>query len=252
MLVARREPELEALAAALRSSGAEALVVAGDVTDVRFTERLAATTATLSVGLVVLAAGFGSLGAFVDRELADEVAMIEVNVVAVTRLAHLFAGRLAAQGCGGLVLFGSIVAGQGTPLQANYAATKAYVRSLGEALSVELRPHGVDVLVVSPGPVDTGFADRAGMTMPSAAAPEVVARAALRSIGRRGSVVPGVRARLLTFGLALAPRRLRTRIMHRVMRGMLGPEPPDQRAVAPSGSGGTVRPSSGTESRPGT
>lgn len=62
MLVAPREPELELLAASLRATGVQVLVLAGDVTDARFTDRLAAATASLEVGLLVLVAGFGSIG----------------------------------------------------------------------------------------------------------------------------------------------------------------------------------------------
>lgn len=225
VLVARRGRELDVLAASLRTAGVDVLVMAGDVTDTTFTEQLQVATAPLDVGLVVLAAGFGSIGAFVEGDITTEVAIIDVNVVAVARHAHLFAGRLVARGRGGLVLFGSIVALQGTPLQASYAATKAYVRTLGEGLRAELRPRGVDVLVVSPGPVRTGFAERAGMTMPAAASAEMVAADVLASLGRRGSVVPGARAKLLSAALTAAPRQLRTRIMHQVMRGMSRPAP---------------------------
>ena len=85
-----------------------------------------------------------------------------MNITAVTRLAHTFAGRLAARGKGGIVLFGSIVGWQGVPGQANYAASKAYVQSLAEGLHDELKPRGVDVLAVAPGPVDSGFGATSG------------------------------------------------------------------------------------------
>ena len=99
------------------------------------------------------AAGFGTTGTFLETSLGEEMALIAVNITAVTRLAHTFAGRLAGRGKGGLVLFGSIVGWQGVPGQANYAASKAYVQSLAEGLHDELKPAGVDVLSVAPGPV---------------------------------------------------------------------------------------------------
>lgn len=151
VLVARREEVLRPLAVELRASGVEVLVCAGDVGDARFVDEIAASTASLDVGLAVLAAGFGSLGPFVDSDLETETDMVETNVAAVMRLTHHVVQRLSDRRRGGLVLFGSIVVGQGTPMQANYAATKAYIRSFGEALRVELSPLGVDVLVVSPG-----------------------------------------------------------------------------------------------------
>lgn len=137
------------------------------------------------MGLAILAAGFGTSGPFADAASADELEMIAVNVSAVAQLAQSFAARMAAQRRGGIVLFGSILGWQGVPGQANYAATKAYVQSLAEGLHRELKPRGVDVLSVAPGPVHTGFAARAGLTMTSAAAPEVVAGAIWSSLGRR-------------------------------------------------------------------
>lgn len=221
VLVARREAPLHALADELRVKGAAALVLAGDVTDPRFVDRVLASTATLDVGLVVLAAGFGSIGPFGDSDLPTQLAMIDTNIVAVTRLTHYLYPRLAARHRSGLVLLGSIVAGQGTPLQANYAATKAYVRSFGEALRVELRPSGIDVLVLSPGPVRSAFAARAGMYIPKGDSPGTVAAAMSSSLGRRGAVVPGLRAKALTAALATMPRSARTRVMHRVLAGMV-------------------------------
>ena len=94
----------------------------------------------------------------------------------------------------GIVLFGSLLGWQGVPRQANYAATKGYVQALGEGLHAELKPHGVDVLCVAPGPVHSGFANRAGMTMPSATTPDVVASSVWTTLGRRTTVVPARRA----------------------------------------------------------
>lgn len=110
--------------------------------------------------------------------------------------------------------------GIGVSGQANYAATKAYVQSLAEGLHAELKPHGVDVLCVAPGPVHTGFAARAGMSMKSAATPDQVARVAWSGLGRRGTVVPGLQAKVMTAGLKSLPRWVRSIILGRVMESM--------------------------------
>ncbi len=146
--------------------------------------------------------------------------MIAVNVTAVAQLAQAFATRMTAQQRGGIVLFGSILGWQGVPGQPNYAATKAYVHSLAEGLHRELKPRGVDVLSVAPGPVHTGFAARAGLTMKSAAAPEVVAQATWAGLGRRVTVVPGVQAKFLTASLKMLPRRFRSIILGQVTASM--------------------------------
>ena len=147
-----------------------------------------------------------------------------MNVTAVMRLSHTFARRLAARGKGGIVLFGSIVGWQGVPGQANYAASKAYVQSLAEGLHDELKPRGVDVLAVAPGPVASGFGARAGLTMTSATTTDLVATATLNALGRRRTVIPGARGKFLTAALAPLPRRIRSLILGKVIASMRSPQ----------------------------
>ena len=227
-LVARGEVRLRALAADLETRyGVETAVLAADLADPDAVTQLETVTSHLDIGLVVLAAGFGNTGTFLETSLADEMALIAVNIAAVSRLSHTFAGRLAERGKGGLVLFGSIVGWQGVPGQANYAASKAYVQSLAEGLHDELEPLGVDVLAVAPGPVASGFGARAGLAMGGATAPEVVASATIKALGRRRTVVPGARGRFLTAALSPLPRRLRSLILGRVIAGMRAQETAD-------------------------
>lgn len=185
-------------------------------------QQVAERTADLDVGLLVQAAGFGTAGPFLGADLAEQVEMLEVNCRAVLDLAHRFALRLAARPQrGGMVLFGSLVGRQGAPGAAHYAATKAWVQALGEALHVELGPHGVDVLTATPGPVHSGFADRAGMQMSAAVSTERVAAGALDALVRgRMTASPGALSKILGGSLTPLPRPLRTRIMGRVMRSM--------------------------------
>lgn len=220
VLVARSRDRLQALAAELSAAHAvETRVLAVDLADPTAAADVETTTESLDVGLVVLAAGFGTTGTVLETSLTDELDLIAVNITAVMRLSHTFAGRLAARGSGGLVLFGSIVGWQGVPGQANYAASKAYVQSLAEGLHDELAANGIDVLAVAPGPVDSGFGARAGLAMSSATGPDVVAAAALNALGRR-TVIPGARGRFLTAALTPLPRRVRSRILGKVIAGM--------------------------------
>jgi len=220
-LVARSEARLQELADELeRSYAVKTQVVAVDLGQTSGPATLLDATNGLEVGLAVLAAGFGTAGPFADAATSDELEMIAVNVTAVAQLAQAFAARMTRQRRGGIVLFGSILGWQGVPGQANYAATKAYVQSLAEGLHRELKPSGVDVLSVAPGPVHTGFAARAGLTMKSAAAPEAVANAMWSALGRRVTVVPGPQAKVLTASLKLLPRGIRSMILGRVMASM--------------------------------
>ena len=134
---------------------------------------------------------------------------------------HHFAKRMKSRSHSGVVLLSSIVAFQGMPFSANYAATKAYVQVLSESLRAELEPEGIDVLSVAPGPTQTRFADRAGMEMKSAMDPSVVARAAIRGLGRRTTVLPGLTSKLLGLPIRMLPRPMRVMIMGSVGKGMV-------------------------------
>lgn len=223
VLAARREPLLGQIAQHLMNRyGTETKVIACDFCTPEAVETIQAGTHDLDIGLFIGAAGFGTSGPFLDNEISDEVEMIKVNCATIAQLSHVFGRRLVARGGGGMVLMSSLVAFQGVPRAANYAATKAYVQSLAEALHVELKSKGVDVLASAPGPVASGFANRAGMTMGQAQTPEEVARGTLAAIGRRATVRPGLLAKFLEASLAPMPRRVRVKIMARVMAGMTG------------------------------
>ncbi len=221
VLVARRLDVLDAMAAEMRARhGIDVRTVGADLSTEAGCAAVDAATDGLDVGLLVAAAGFGTSGAFLDADLGGEMEMLDVNCRAVVRAALHYGRRFAARGRGGLVLFGSIVGFQGTPRAAHYAATKAYVQTLAEGLHVELAPRGVDVLSSAPGPVHTGFADRAGMRMGRALTPEQVAVSTLDALGRRATVFPGALTKVLTASLAPLPRAVRVRIMGVVMGGM--------------------------------
>ena len=220
VLAARRRPILEQLASELASEHRVACeVVALDLSNSSAPEVLLNATQAHDVELLVTAAGFGTSGPFLDAPLAPELEMIDVNCRAVAALAHGFGRRFAQRGRGGLVLMSSLLAFQGVPRAANYAATKAYVPTFAEGLRRELLAQNVDVLAVAPGPIASGFAQRANMTMSLAGKPEAVARGALdaRPTDHGASGVP---AWFLEASLAPLPRQGRARIMQLVMAGM--------------------------------
>jgi short-subunit dehydrogenase len=172
------------------------------------------------VGLFVANAGFGTSGAFLDADPAVEAEMLATNCRALMLGTHHFAGRFARRGRGAIVLVSSILARQGTPWAAHYSATKAYVTALGEALRVEFRERGVEVLVTAPGPTVTGFAARARLSLGKAMPADDVARATLAALGRRGHLWPGGLSKLLVWSMTGLPRAARVRLMGTVMRGM--------------------------------
>ncbi len=221
VLVARNADALNELAARLRAQQhVEVRVIATDLARLDGVAAVELGTTDLDVGLLVAAAGFGTSGPLVGAPLERELEMLDVNCRAVLMLTHHFGHRLKQRGRGGIVLFGSIVGFQGTPYAAHYAATKAYVQSLAEALHVELAPYGVHVLASAPGPTASGFAARSDMRMGATVSPDVVAGSTLAALGRQVTVHPGLLTKLLTYALALLPRGGRVRIIGMVMHGM--------------------------------
>ncbi len=219
VLVARRQERLEEVAARISEMGREARVIAADMGARAGRALLISRTTDLDVGMLVAAAGFGTAGPFLETDVDRELNMIEVNCSAVTELVRVFADRFAKRKSASIALFSSIVAFQGVAQQAVYSATKSFNQTFAEALRLELAPAGIDVTAIAPGPVDTGFASRAGMNEGGPSA-ESVARAAVRALGKRGTVRPGLVAKVLEWSLKL-PRWARARIMSLVMGGMV-------------------------------
>jgi uncharacterized protein len=231
ILVARRAEALHDIARALKTRhGTQVEVVPADLSAPAAVSALLARTAGQPIGLVVAAAGFGSIGPFLEKEVESELDMIDLNCRSVVELSHGFGARMAAEGRGGIVLFGSLVGFHGAPLSATYAATKGFVQSFAEGLGVELRPLGVSVLSVAPGPIATGFASRAGMRMSMSQRPEGVARGALAALGRRGTVRPGFLSKFLGWSLAMLPRWGRVKVTGLIMKGMVDAEARADRA----------------------
>ena len=220
VLVARDSGALDTLAKKLSTHNIQCRAVALDLSQPEAIALLAKQTQGLDIGLLVASAGFGSIGTLIDSDLDNECGMVAVNCSAVLAQCHFFGKRFATQRRGGIILLSSIVAFQGVPGSANYAATKAYVQSLAEGLALELQPFGVDVLAVAPGPVNTGFAKRAGMNMGKALSAKDIAQASLYALGKRTTTRPGWLSKLLGYSLAMLPRWGRTRVLQQVMRGM--------------------------------
>lgn len=201
VLVARRPGPLEALSGELRKShGVEVRTLSADAGSPELVPALDAVVGGDHVGLVVHSAAFSALGPFLDRPLTDLQKVIDVNCRAAVALAHHFGRRMAERGRGGILLMSSLAGGQGTPIVATYAATKAFEIVLAEGLWDELGPKGVDVLACRAGPTRTPTfeASRPRKKVPTMESGEVVDEA-LRALGRRPVIVPGRVNRAVNF-----------------------------------------------------
>src|SRR5260370_1268010 len=175
VLVARREQALAALADAIAAKGAtRPTVLPADLARADATQAIAEALDRrgLEPDVVVNNAGFGLLGAADTLERAEQLAMIDLDVRALTDLSLAFIDSLKRHK-GGILNVASIAAFMPGPGMAVYYASKAYVLSFSEALYQELKPKGVRVTVLCPGPVPTEFQLRAGL--PADAFPRILA-----------------------------------------------------------------------------
>jgi short-subunit dehydrogenase len=216
ILVARTVSALETLARELREChGIEVIVRAADLANPGAPAELHAAfkQSGLSVDVLINNAGFGAHGRMLELPLARQLDMVQVNVTALTHLTRLFLPDMVSRRSGGVLNVASTAAFQPGPGMAVYYATKAYVLSFTEALAEELRGTGVTATALCPGPTaDTNFGVAAQFKGPDlltkgALPAATVARFGHKAFRRSRCVaIPGVRNRLLTFAVRLAPR----------------------------------------------
>ena len=175
------------------------------------------------VDYLVNNAGFGWHGFLTDQPPGNLADLIHVNLLSLTTLTRLLLPSMIARGDGGILNIASLAAFQPGPLMATYYASKAYVLSFSEALSMEVRGTGVRVSCLCPGATATGFAQEARMEdtrlihMGSMSA-ETVARLGWRGFRRRRRVIiPGWKNTLLAVLGRHLPHALSlrvTRVLH--------------------------------------
>jgi uncharacterized protein len=225
VLSARSQAPMEALADELRALGAEATVIPADLAKPGATAALVAELGTrgLEIEVLVNNAGLGAFGRFdrIDPLRNDE--MLQVNIVALTGLTQALLPAMLARGRGKIVLVASTASFLPCPHLAVYAATKAYVRSLGEAMAQELHGSGVTVNVLCPGTTATNFFDVAGGSPNLVQASRMMTADAVARIGYTGLArgervtIAGMMNRILAFGASHAPHWLLLPIAARMM-----------------------------------
>jgi short-subunit dehydrogenase len=176
----------------------------------------------LDIDVLVNNAGFGDFGAFADCDWPKQYEMVQLNITALMQLTHCYLPAMLERGRGRILNLASVASFQPGPLMSVYYASKAFVLSFTEALSVELKNSGVYVTALCPGPTRTGFEERAGMgasglfkhLRPDGA--RRVAEYGYRQLQKgRVIAVPGGVNKLAPFFSRIAPRRV---IRHFVWR----------------------------------
>ncbi|MGW5373558.1 SDR family NAD(P)-dependent oxidoreductase [Streptomyces sp. NPDC004009] len=163
LLINAEDDRLDEAARKLRETGAEVSAVQADLKRPEGVDRLVAATGGLGIDTAVLNAGVGQGGAFADTDLADDLAVIDLNVTSTVRLAKPLLRGMLERGTGRLAFTSSIAATMPGPFQPVYNASKSFVQSFAEALRDEVKDTGVTVTAFMPGPTDTDFFRRADM-----------------------------------------------------------------------------------------
>ncbi len=213
-LVARRGDRLTTLASEIAAAGGAApIVIPCDLEQPDAGDQIAAALAAADVEVeyVINNAGFGLFGHAIERDRAEQLGIVAVNVRAMTDLSLRFSDHLIRHR-GGILNVGSVAGFLPGPGMAVYYASKAYVLSFSEALRCELAPHGVRVTVLCPGPVPSEFQARAGFLPGLDSAILNVSSSDVAQAGYRGlmadkrAVLPGLGIKIVPFLLRLFPR----------------------------------------------
>ena len=216
VLSARGVAAMETLAEELRALGTTATVIPADLAAAGGAAALLAALDERGIAVEVLVnnAGLGAFGPF-ERVAPDRVAeMLEVNIVALTALTQALLPAMRTRRSGKVMLVASTASFLPCPHMAVYGATKAYVRSLGEALAEELRGSGVTVNVLCPGTTATNFFSVAGGTIAGVQAKRMMSAEDVARIGIAGLLrgdrvtVAGLANRILAFAATHAPHFL--------------------------------------------
>lgn len=225
VLTARRADRLERLAAGLAAKyKIESRVVVADLTKAQAPEEIFAFTSRekLEIELLVNNAGFGAFGCAHEISMETMAEMIQVNCTAVVHLTRLYLPEMVARRRGYVLIVASTAAFQAVPFNSVYAATKGFDLLFAEGVAEEVRPSGVKVCALCPGPTTTEFkqvAHQPDRVFKVAETAGKVARVGLEGLATgRSYVISGAMNRLMMEAERLAPRRFVAQMAANMMR----------------------------------
>ena len=166
VVICAEDEGLDAAAVLLETNGSKIIKVRADLATPQGVALLADELDHLErpIDALLLNAGVGVGGAFIETDLTEELRMIALNISAVVQLAKRFVPAMVARRQGRVLITASIASTSPAPFHAVYGATKAFDLSFSEGLREELKDSGVTVTALQPGPTDTNFFERANMT----------------------------------------------------------------------------------------
>lgn len=225
VLTARRTDRLQKLAADLSAKHAVHIeTYPADLTRPEAPAEILAFTnqKRLEIELLVNNAGFGAFGYIHDIPESRLIEMVQVNCSAVVHLTRLYAPAMVQRRHGDILIVASTAAFQAVPFNSAYAATKAFDLIFAEGIAEELRPYGVNVCALCPGPTTTEFqrvAQQPDRAFKVAETADKVARTGLDALAKgKTHVISGAMNRLMMEAERLAPRRFVAKAAAKMMR----------------------------------
>lgn len=228
VLVARSEDKLCAIKTYLESQyHTEVDVIVKDLSRVNAAMDIFRYTKErrIEVDILINNAGFGDFGSFAGTDLDKQSDMAQVNMIALMQLCHLYVRPMIRRGNGKILNMASVAAFEPGPLMAVYYASKAFVLSFSEALSVELKGTGVTVTALCPGPTKTGFEEHANLGssglfkhLKNAGAAEVARYGYKKMKQRRVVAVPGLMNKAVVAAVHFLPRTFVRHLVYTIQK----------------------------------
>ncbi len=188
VLIGRNEEMLQQHAYNVKNQyGTTATIINKDLSDPNAPEEIYAETTGkgIQVDVLVNDAGFGEYGQFAtETDLQKELAVVQVNAVALMHLTKLYLKDMVARNDGKILMLGSEVSVFPNPMMAVYGATKAFIKSFSEGIRNELKDTNITVTVLMPGATNTNFFNAAGAAHIKGADPQKTADPA--AVAREG------------------------------------------------------------------
>ena len=227
ILVSRNREKLEARGRAIHDRfGIDVVCLPEDLTDPQGSRRLYDTVAGrgLDVHYLVNNAGVGVYGKFATTDLDAELKMIQLNVTSVVGLTKRFLPAMIARRGGRILNVASMAAFLPGPWMSVYYATKAFLLSFSQAIDYELKPNGITVTTLCPGPTESEFKVRAGSERSQLFDAFVMDAPRVARVGYdammkgKAVAIPGVRNKLIPLAVRVTPRPLIAQLSHRAAR----------------------------------
>lgn len=194
VLVGRNNQALTEVANEIHSvSNSSSVIVQSDLSKEKDVEALIENLSRFNIDILVNNAGVGLYGDFINHSWEDYESMINLNILALTKLSYHYAKIFSKKNSGGIINIASMAGFMPIPHFSVYAATKSYVYSFSISLWAELKDKNVQVLCVAPGTTETKFFERAKMTpAKSMMKPKDVVEGALKAFEKKQPLyVPG-------------------------------------------------------------